>query len=176
MKHKDNISLESIDEQSMESIDQQKKSKIGISESLANSEYERPVLTKSEKLTVDEIKELLLDFTEIKDLSDIIEIPIGTPIRYFRTVDGIRKFRYGGILTYNKGYPDYIYLTSGKLTWAVNLKEKGLILFRPVSITIDETKKEYDKVIINLEKKVNALEKENRQLLNLLKLYKKKYG
>ena len=134
--------------------------------SIKNSNYERPPLTYTDLLTKEQIETLLIDFEEIKDISTI---PIGTFIRYFENKDKELKFRVGGILTVKKPEEGYIYLKNNLVNWPVQIN--NCLLFR--KITTNEIKKEYDKIILEKDKKINELTAFVRTLkLDIVKLKK----
>jgi hypothetical protein len=54
-----------------------------MSNRLGNDNYNRPKKTLQEKLTKEEIAEKLIGYTEVKDLNELKEIPLGTELRYF---------------------------------------------------------------------------------------------
>jgi hypothetical protein len=80
-----------------------------------------------------------------------MKIPIGTHLRYFDNKNNQMKFRTGGILTVNSGLPEYIILSSGKVSWSVHVNTS--IFFR--RITLKQLKEEFD--ILN-KKNVAAIE------------------
>ena len=47
---------------------------------LGNDDYKRPTKTKQDKLSTDEIKEMLEDYIEVEDIS---KVPLNTHMRYF---------------------------------------------------------------------------------------------
>ena len=120
-------------------IDNNKK----ISYKITETEYERPALTYTDKLSKSQIQELLVDYEQVKNIEEIMKIPIGTHLRYFDNKNNQMKFRTGGILTVNSGLPEYIILSSGHISWSVQVNSS--IFFR--RITLKEAKEEFD--IIN---------------------------
>jgi len=126
--------------------------------------YKRPEITYTEKLSKSQIRELLFDYEEIKNIKNLEKIEPGVHIRYFENKDGEIKFRTGGIMTVNK-YPDYIVLSNGKLSWSVQIK--SCVFFR--RITIKEVRDEYEKELIKLDA-------ENKGLKKLLDDVSKKYN
>ncbi len=126
--------------------------------------YEKPIITYTEKLSKSDVRQLLYDYEEIKDIEDLQKIEPGTHIRYFEDKDGEMKFRTGGIMTVNQ-YPTYIVLANGKISWSVQIGQ--CIFFR--RITIKEVRDEYEKELIRLDA-------ENKGLRTLLGDISKKYN
>ena len=118
--------------------------------SIKNSNYIRPELTYTDLLTKEQIETLLIDFEEIKNISDV---PIGTFIRYFEFKENELKFRVGGILSVKKPNDGYIYLKNNQINWPVQLK--NCLLFR--KLTTIEVRKEFDKKFLKQEKEINDL-------------------
>lgn len=131
---------------------------------LKDSNYERPVLTYTDKLSKQEIETLLMDYEKVEDLN---KVPIGTHIRYFEDKDGELKFRTGGILTIKKGLPIYCILKNQNLSWSVQVEK--CIFFR--RITIKEVKKEYENKLLEKDKELNELRSYIRDLRKQLKSY-----
>lgn len=141
--------------------------------SIKNSNYEKPEITYTEKLTKEQIETLLIDFEEVQNIDDV---PIGTFIRYFDLIDGELKFRVGGILSVKRPTEGYIYLKNNLINWPVQLKRA--ILFR--KITNAEIKKEYDAKIFKKDLEIAELVSfiknltiENNKLKAQLNKYKK---
>ncbi len=144
-----------------------------IPNSIKNSNYIRPEITYTDKLSKKEIESLLIDYEQVNDLNDV---PQGTYIRYFEDKDGVMKFRIGGILTIKTGLPDYCILYNNKVSWSVQIKK--CIFFR--RITIEEIKREYkdlldkkDRDIAELQSFIKKLTKDNIQLKKQLSLKNK---
>ena len=116
--------------------------------------YKRPKYTYTEKLSKNEIEDLLEDYVE----KDINKIPINTHVRYFITKDNKKLFRTGGLMVNNSGLPDFVVLSNGKTTWSVQIK--GTIFFKKMSIK--EIKEDY-------EEEIEILEKENENLRKIIK-------
>lgn len=132
--------------------------------SIKDSNYERPVLTYTDKLSKQEIETLLMEYEKVEDLNNI---PLGTHIRYFEDKDGELKFRTGGILTIKKGLPVYCILKNQNVSWSVQIKK--CIFFR--RITIKEVKKEYESRLIEKDRELNELRSYIRELKKQLKSY-----
>jgi hypothetical protein len=118
--------------------------------SIKDSDYKRPVLTYTDKLSKKEIESLLLDYEKVNDLS---LVPTGTHIRYFEDKDGELKFRTGGTLTIKTGLPEYCILSNNKVSWSVQIKK--CIFFRRISIK--EIKEEYELKLLEKEKMIIEL-------------------
>jgi uncharacterized protein YeeX (DUF496 family) len=127
---------------------------------LNKDNFIRPKMTFTDKLSNDEIEDMLEDY---KEVTDIYKIPLNTHLRYITTVNNVKKFRTGGVLYNNTGLPKYVILSNGKNSWSVQLKDTTF--FR--KMTIAEIKKEYEDLIEDLEKKVSELEKKNNDLREL---------
>ena len=131
---------------------------------------ENDTITVQNKIQENEIKQMMKDYKEINK-DDIINIPIGTYIRYFIKKDDKYLFRLGGYL-YNlqplKDGQDFVTLTMGRNKWYLQLSNALLFIEK----TSKEIKNEYDEII----KKQNDYLKElkNRKLLEILKKEKSK--
>ncbi len=143
-----------------------------IPNSIKNSNYVRPEITYTDKLSKKDIEALLIDYEKVNELKDV---PQGTYIRYFEDKDGIMKFRTGGILTIKTGLPEYIILYNNKVSWSVQVKK--CIFFR--KITTVEIKKEYnllldlkDQRIAELQALIKKLMQDNMELKKRLRLKK----
>ena len=145
---------------------------------LGNDEYKRPKHTKTEKMSLEEIKEKLEDYVEIDDIS---VIPLNTHLRYFAEVTddktGEKKkiFRLGGFLINKNNYDKYVVLSnqpstsSGGKTWSVNTKTS--IFYKKMSM--NEIKEMYQDEIEELKTNYSRVKKENKKLKEELKKYKK---
>ena len=103
-----------------------------ISYKISNTEYKKPEITYTDKLSKNQIQELLADYEKINNIEELKKVPIGTHIRYFDIKNNEMKFRTGGILTVNTGLPDYIILNSGHVSWSVQVKTS--LLFRRITL------------------------------------------
>ena len=142
-------------------------------------EYKRPLITYSEKLSKEQIRQLLIDYEEIKNINEFNKIDSGTHLRYFENKDDELKFRTGGILTVKTGLPDYIILSNGKLSWSVQVKD--CIFFRRV--TSKDIKEEYEGELIKLKGEnrglqliINEINKEKNDLIKKYNDLIKKYN
>jgi len=150
---------------SIEEIKNYKKVKVNNKpKTIKDSDYERPILTYTDKLSKQEIESLLLDYEKVDSLKNV---PIGTHIRYFENKDGELKFRTGGILTIKNGLPKYCILKNGKVSWSVQITNS--IFFR--RITIKEVKEEYEKKLLQKENELNELRFLIRDLKKKIKSY-----
>jgi hypothetical protein len=150
-------------------------SKIQPTKKISETIYKRPLITYTDKLSKQQVKELLVDYEQIKSLDELQNITSGTHLRYFEKKNNELKFRTGGILTVS-GFPEYLILSSGHVSWSVQIKK--CIFFK--RITIKQVKAEYDKLlhenaatiiglqttIRNLSKEIKKLIKENEKLKN----------
>jgi len=92
----------SSDPNNINNVPNDKKSNLRITE----TEYERPLITHTEKLSKQQIQKLLEDYEQINNIDELSKVPIGTHLRYFDKKDNEIKFRTGGILIVNSGLPD----------------------------------------------------------------------
>ena len=118
---------------------------------LGGDKYRRPAITATDKLTNEQIEKLLDDYIE----EDITKIPLNSHVRYYTNVNDQQKFRYGGMLSYNKGLPKYVTLRNGSRSWSVQVENTKF--FR--KLTISEIKQEYEEDIKDLEKSNKKLKK-----------------
>jgi hypothetical protein len=132
--------------------------------------YIRPIFTHTDKLSKEEISDLLDDYVEIS-ISDIDDIKLGTHLRYIIiNDDNVYKFRLGGNLINKKGFPIYIILNNGKMSWSVQLN-KNIKIFKRISIY--DIKKIYINQIEELNKQINYRDKHIENLNDkILKLSK----
>ena len=117
---------------------------------LTKKDYVRPDVTLTDKLSKQDIEDKLADYTVV---TDMYKVPLGTHLRYFSLVNGVKKFRLGGNLIKNSGLPDYVILSNGIKSWSV--QTKNTTFFRRMNI--NEIKKEYEDIIDNLEYKNKTL-------------------
>jgi hypothetical protein len=123
--------------------------------------YDDPLKPKQDKLTKEEIMEILKDYKKVEDNS---ELKIGTQVKYFNIDKGGElKFRMGGEIMLNNGLPDYVILVSGKIMWSVQVKTS--IFYRRLS---------YDEIIEPYKKKLLEKEKEIQLLKDIISNMKKK--
>ena len=120
---------------------------------ISESIYDRPELTYTDKLSKLQIQDLLVDYEQIKNVDELNNIQPGTHLRYFQMVNSKLKFRTGGILTVKSGLPAYIILSSGKVSWSVQVSD--CIFFR--RITIKEVKLEYIKILEDKQREIDSL-------------------
>jgi len=116
--------------------------------------YKKPDITYTEKLSKSQVRQLLYDYEEIKNIKELEKIDPGTHLRYFEDKDGEMKFRTGGILTINTGFPEYLVLSNGKISWSVQIKK--CIFFK--RLTIKELRDEYEKELIKLQAENKGLQ------------------
>lgn len=121
------------------------------------------------KLSIEEIKEKLKEYTRIDDIS---KVNIGTHLRYF-TIEsnGNKLFRLGGFLNKVNLKDGYVVLGNNKITWSVQIKTS--IFYKKMDYR--ELKKKIEKKIKSKYlKKIQELEKENDNLKKSIKEIKKK--
>ena len=123
-----------------------------------NDKYIRPKKTVQDKLTPNQIKDLLNDYVEVADVNSI---PLNTHVRYFsKQKDGRKVFRIGGYLINNKEADKYIVLTNRKNNWSVNTKKS--IFFKKIST--DELTEVHNDEVGELKQLIKKLYKENKKL------------
>jgi len=123
-----------------------------------NDKYIRPKKTVQDKLTPNQIKDLLNDYVEVADVNSI---PLNTHVRYFsKQKDGRKVFRIGGYLINNKEADKYIVLTNRKNNWSVNTKNS--IFFKKIST--DELTEVHNDEVGELKQLIKKLYKENKKL------------
>jgi hypothetical protein len=154
----------SSDPNNINNVSSDKKLNLRITE----TEYERPLITHTEKLSKQQIQKLLEDYEQINNINELSKVPIGTHLRYFDKRDNELKFRTGGILIVNTGLPDYVILSSGHIKWSVQTDTS--IFFR--RITLKEYKEEVEKTLLDKEATIKGLHltmKDNSIIINKLK-------
>ena len=123
---------------------------------IGTGDYVRPKVTKTEKLTPEQIETKLVDYVEI-DVKELMYTPLGTHIRYFKTEkDGSKKFCPGGMLQYALGLPKFFYLSNSDISWCV--QTEGTVIFRhktPAEMKeeINADAEEYQTKIVKIQKK-----------------------
>jgi len=121
--------------------------------------YIRPAVTKTDKLTKEEIAEKLKNYKRVDKINDV---PLNTHLRYYtKNKEGRLVFRLGGFLLRNNGLPTYVILTNNKTKpWSVQTKDT--IFFRKISQT--EIDKQNEELIL-------ALRTQNKELKHKIKRY-----
>ncbi|CAH6420981.1 Hypothetical protein KVN_LOCUS92 [uncultured virus] len=124
--------------------------------------YIRPKMTFTDKLTEEDINNMLEDY---KKIDDIGLIQIGTHVRYIIIDENNnKKFRTGGNLINLSKYPLYVILGNGNKTWSVQVDTA--VFYRKLSI--EEIKKEYEGEIEELENEIIAQKKTINNLKNYI--------
>jgi hypothetical protein len=126
---------------------------------LKADDFVRPVETFTDKLTKNEIKNLLDDYERINDANNL---NIGDHVRYFKKENNILKFRMGGTIIKKSGLPDYIVLTNGKKPWSVQINTA--IFYRKLSYK--KLREEYDDIIAEKDKLIKTLQLQISALQN----------
>jgi hypothetical protein len=163
-KNSSNKIKKSTDPHNINNVSEDKKLNLRITE----TEYERPIITHTEKLSKQQIHKLLEDYEQVKNIDELSKIPLGTHLRYFDTKDNNMKFRTGGVLIVNTGLPDYVILSSGHVSWSVQTNTS--IFFRRV--TLKEYKEDVQKTLLEKEATIKGLHStvnEFGQIINDLK-------
>jgi len=124
------------------------------------TEYLRPMLTFTERLTKDEISIYLEDYKRVKNIYDI---KIGALIRYFiRNPDDSNSllFRIGGEVYSTSHIPEYISLRSGYVIWSVYTE--NAIFF--MKLSNDELKREFNDMLFEKNEKIKQLLQQHKIL------------
>lgn len=133
---------------------------------LTNDKYVRPVKTKQDMYTPEEINNMLEDYEPIEDIN---EVALGSHLRYFATVlEGkkkVKKFRRGGMLSKNDPKEPFVILSNGTQTWSV--QKKTALFFKKK--TFDEIKSEYLNEIESLKSKLHETNKILRKYSKMIK-------
>lgn len=112
--------------------------------------------THTENLSKDQIKDLLEDYSQVKDINNVA---IGTHLRYFSKVGTENKFRMGGNLKIIE--KEYIILKNAvNVEWSVQIKDTTFFK----KMTMKDVKNEYDEIISDLHNKIKILKQENKEL------------
>lgn len=128
--------------------------------SKTTNNYVRPEKTFTDSLTSEDIEKKLEDYIKINDLG---QVALGTHIRYFQEKDGKLLFRMGGVLKRNQDATQFIILRNAQgVEWSVQTANN--IFFK--KMILPEIKAEYDKIILELNSKINKLKKEIKVLKN----------
>lgn len=124
----------------------------------SDQSYKRPRNTYQEKLSAAEIAEKLEGYVKV---DDIMEVPLNTHLRYFRTLpDGSQEFRLGGFLFRKDADGVYVMLSNGKNIWSV--QTDGTVFYRKMS-----HKEEIDALHVMYKTKL----KEKDEIIKKLKRY-----
>ena len=115
--------------------------------------YKRPVQTKQDMLTYEQIKELLQNYKKVKNVG---EVPLGTHMRYIEkklnpvTNKIEQKFRLGGYLINNKNPDKYVVLSNGSIKWSVQVKDT--VFYKSILKEEDKNEEKSSKTEDGLEK------------------------
>lgn len=125
-------------------------------------------------LTEIDINELLENFIRVDNVNSL---KLGTEIRYFLyTPTGEKKFRFGGKLIAIK--PTFIMLMTSSFKWSVKLETAELYRERDIHDYVPLIKQEisesFHNLFLNFENRIKKLEKENKDLKNLIYLIQTK--
>lgn len=133
--------------------------------------YVRPKTTYQDSMTNKEINDKLKDY---KKVSNILQVPINTHVRYFTTdKSGDTVFRLGGSLSKFGENQKYVVLSNGTLSWSVQIANSQFYQ----KMTEGEIKTEMRKELLtdcegsinkDLENENKELKKENKNLLKKL--------
>ena len=85
-----------------------------------DTSYVRPKKTYQDSMTNKEIEEKLKDY---KKVTNILQVPINTHLRYFtQDKNGNKVFRLGGVITKIGDNRKYVVLSNGTLSWSVQIE------------------------------------------------------
>jgi hypothetical protein len=127
--------------------------------------YTRPEKTYQEMISDEDIKNLLSSYVEVNKDS-LLNIPIGTHIRYFSydQKTGKENFRIGGILQSVDCRLRFLKLSNGKTSWTAQIPTcrfyKKLTDAEYYNYIKEEVKKENKEYINSLKNKIMILEKQ----------------
>jgi hypothetical protein len=139
----------------------------------ADKTYVRPKVTKTEKLTPDEISKMLEGYKVVEDFTDV---PLGTHVRYFikDKVTGKDLFRTGGFIENKKGLPEYITLANGKIGWPVQLKGATVFVKMSNKEQVTGLQNSYEKKLVKYQAELQKYKKalaERDEIIRKLKTY-----
>ena len=132
--------------------------------------YKKTNKTYQEKLSPDEIKKKLEEYSQVEDITNV---DLNTHVRYFtfNPETGEKQFRLGGFLSKIDATKGYVICQNGNLSWSVQIK--NTVFFQKMSFS--ELKFELEeKVRKKNNSELKTLKKENRKLKDALKEIKKK--
>jgi len=133
---------------------------------LGSDGFVKPLNTLQEKLTQEDINNLLEEYEQVEDLNDL---KTGTHVRYFDIVlnnEMTKKlFRMGGTIIKLDLEKEYMVLSNGKLTWSVQLKNK--IIYK--KMTTEEVKQFYENELDNRDIEIKQLKYQIDKLKNNIK-------
>lgn len=129
--------------------------------------YIRPVLTYQDRLTNQDIKEKLKEYTIVEDITSI---SLGEHIRYFIIDPNTkkRKFRLGGTLELIDSEKRYIKLSNGNIKWSVQIN--NTIFYKKISneeLRIELKKDLHEEIMTEIQSEVKL------QNDNMISKYKK---
>lgn len=118
---------------------------------ISRDNYVRPKETVQDRLTDNDIQELLAGYTLV---DDIRKVPTGSHLRYFSIgKNGKKTFRYGGLLKNKDEVDKYIILSNGKVSWSVQTSNTEF--YRKMSF--QEMKEDYEAIIAEKDAKIKKL-------------------
>jgi len=132
--------------------------------------YTRPKKTYQESMTNKEIEDKLKDY---KKVTNILQVPINTHLRYFTTdKTGAKVFRLGGSLTKVGDNKKYVVLSNGTLSWSAQIDTCQFYQKMNETELKEELKRdlmtELEGDTVNIENENKELKKENKNLLKKL--------
>lgn len=132
---------------------------------LTTDDYERPKQTIQDKMTDIEIKEKLKNYTKVES---IMNLDIGTHVRYFANINGDMKYRSGGNIIKKDSEGRYVVLSNGKVSWSASTAT--CIFYRELSV--DDIRKIHKKEIEDYDKKLAQQKSTIKSLKKELMRYK----
>lgn len=132
---------------------------------LSNDNYERPKQTMQDKMTDQEKAEKLRNYTKA---GTIMDVDIGTHVRYFTNIDGDMKYRSGGNLVKKDTQGRFVVLSNGRASWSVQTGSS--IFYRELSI--DDVREGHKREIQDYETKLAQYKTTIKSLKKELVKYK----
>lgn len=124
---------------------------------LASDNYERPKQTLQEKMGDAEIAEKLRNYEKV---DNIMNVDVGTHMRYFKNENGEMKFRLGGNLINKDKEGRYVVLSNGKASWSASTA--NCVFYR--EYTLEDLRAKYTRQLEDTKKENNALKNEIGEL------------
>ena len=132
---------------------------------LSNDNYERPKQTMQDKMSDQEKAEKLRNYMKAESIMDV---DIGTHVRYFTNIDGDMKYRSGGNLVKKDTQGRFVVLSNGRASWSVQTGSS--IFYRELSI--DDVREGHKREIQDYETKLAQYKTTIKSLKKELVKYK----
>lgn len=133
--------------------------------------YKKPLNTVQDKLTQDDINDLLEEYEQITELH---ELKVGMHVRYFNIIEHEgeerKLFRMGGNIIKIDLEKEYMVLANDKkISWSVQLSDKTIIYRK---MTTDEIKQFYENELDSKESEIKMYKIQIENLRNEINKYK----